>query len=125
MRDAADGLAALDHDRRRRRGLVRAVRAAGPDDHDGDDDHYDRDAEKHQALVTGHVRAPLPVQDDAASSHNAMHVKLTMIASIQYCERIACRGERNTTIARSCARTSPPTWPMSSAATWTSQMPLA
>ena len=49
----------------------------------------------------------------------------TITASIQYCERVAWRGERYMATARSWARIRPDTCPATSAATCTYQIWVA
>src|SRR3954447_3000409 len=55
------------------------------------------------------------------SSQSPRLVKPTMTTSMNRCERIARRWLENVVSARSCARTRPPTWPATSAITWTPQ----
>src|SRR4051812_173496 len=92
---------------------------------DDDDDRREVEQRLPPVAEVGDDRRSRHCVFAAESSHRPRLVNVTMTASIQYCDRVASRAERYIEIARSCARIRPHTWPPTSAATCTYQMPVA
>lgn len=69
------------------------------------------------------IHAGQRLSDDRSQSPS--EVNATIVASIQYWDRVARFGSSNTTSARSCAITRPATCPATRAPTWAYQMPFA